>query len=238
MLDQLAFITGARRSQTESHSQIPRIGIVCLSLFCIASTFTSTASASTIFQENFSGATSGTYGVGNIAGTQITVMGGNVDIVGAGFFTCDNNPTGRCLDLIGNQGFGSITSMNTLSLTAGHTYDINFGVTAQGGVGNLNFVVGLGMFLQTVTATPTPQNLTLIYTPTVSQSLANLRFTSSTNVDNAHGPVLDNIAVIDTGVTSSTPEPATTALVLCGLLGCAYRRFRSRGTSRAVAGVQ
>lgn len=217
-----------------------RLGSACLPLcLCLSLLFTGHAVASTIFQENFSGATpgggpdaGGAYGIGTIPGTQITVTGGNVDLVGVvngTNFACVDNPLGNCLDLIGNTGSGSISSLSGLNLIAGDTYTITFGMDAQGNVGNLEFSVGLGAFSQVVTAMPAPDpSETLTYTPSANQANAFLTFTSITNVDNVHGPVLDNIVVTQTGglPPSSIPEPASIALLGIGFLGLIAFRYR------------
>ena len=51
----------------------------------------SPALASTLFAEDFSGSSPGTYGVGAIPGTNVSVTAANVDIVGVlngSFFSC------------------------------------------------------------------------------------------------------------------------------------------------------
>ena len=177
--------------------------------------------AGEIFTENFSGAVPGTYGPGNIAGTQVSVTGGNVDIIGVlngWYYVCDNNPLGNCLDLIGYLGHGSIRSTHTFNLVAGNTYTITFGVIVQGADADLQFSVGLGHFSQIETATPVAQEMVLTYTPDVNQSDASLTFASITNVDGVHGPVLDHISVTESiGVRHGARKP--------GIFGF-FTRFR------------
>jgi len=90
------------------------------------------SNAATIFSEDFSGTTPGPNS--NLAGSQFSVTGGQVDVIGqhnGSFFTCDANPTGNCVDLVGSGGLGTITSSN-LSLTAGDIYTISFHAELQG----------------------------------------------------------------------------------------------------------
>jgi hypothetical protein len=138
------------------------------------------------------------------------VTAGNVDIVGViggSYFSCVDQPSGNCLDLIGSVGTGAISSIPTFNLTAGTTYTITFGVVVQGLNTNINFSVGLGTFSQTVTATPSPQQIKVQFVAATNQSGAHLTFTSITNPDNFHGPVLDNIALSNgVGDTSVLPQ--------------------------------
>jgi hypothetical protein len=121
-----------------------------------------------------------------------------VDIIGVDNQTsgsCTANPSGNCLDLIGNAGSGAIASLRQYELDPGITYTIQFTVVAQGVNSNLDFTVGLGSFSSPVTATPKPQLVRLYYTPAAIESMTTLNFTSGTDVDGEHGPVLSNIAL-------------------------------------------
>jgi hypothetical protein len=157
------------------------------------------ASAATIiFSENFSGGTPGIYGGGTVPGTQMKVTLNSVAILGVlhgSFFGCANNLAGNCLGLSGGSGMGNVSSVSTFNLTAGTVYTIQFGVTAQGVTNNIDFQVSLGNFSQKVTATPTPQPISLTYVPLTNESNVSLSFVSITNLDNIHGAVLDNIVV-------------------------------------------
>lgn len=188
------------------------------------------ASATVLLQENFSTTTGGTFS-STIPGSQFKVTGGNVDVIGVlngGFFSCQDNYSGNCLDMIGNMGFGSIGSIPTFTLVAGDTYTITFGVVAQALSTSLDFSVGLGSLSAVETAPyAAPAHLTVTFTPTVTQSGAALTFASITNVNNVNGPVLDNIMLTET-TGSSTPEPTSTALVLTGLLASGGGAFRLR----------
>ena len=140
----------------------------------------------------------GAYDPGTLASTQFTVTAGNVDIMGVEnevSGSCTANPSGNCLDLIGNAGMGAIASLRQYELDPGITYTIQFTVVAQGVNSNLDFTVGLGSFISPVTATPKTQLVRLYYTPTSIESMATLNFASVTDVDGEHGPVLSNIAL-------------------------------------------
>ena len=180
------------------------------------------AKATTVFQEDFSGATPGTYS-GAIPGTNFTVTGGNIDIVGVlngSFFTCVANPTGNCLDLIGNVGSGQITSTTGINLIAGHTYTISYTSILQGfptgsSTPTSNYSVGLGSSVFSETSTPTVTPVSISFLEATTQLDALLIFTSITNIDNVHGPVLSDITVTDTG--AAVPLPAALPLFVGGL---------------------
>src|SRR5437879_2110521 len=67
--------------------------------------FAVTSVAGQLFQENFSGAVPAAgYTFGPIPGTQFTVTGGSVDVVGViggSHFSCVDHPSGNCLWLSG-----------------------------------------------------------------------------------------------------------------------------------------
>jgi hypothetical protein len=189
------------------------------------------AFAGTLFSEDFSGATPGDYGAGPIPGTQFDVTADNVDIIGVlngSFYTCVDNSTGNCLDLVGNSGGGAITSMPTFTLAAGETYTVKFGAVLQGyapGMGSTTFAVGLGSMSQTETIDGTTQQFSLTFKPLVAESNAALAFTTVIPGDGSHGAVLDNISL--TSAAGAAPEPASWALMLVGF-GAAGAAMRSR----------
>jgi hypothetical protein len=142
--------------------------------------------------------TDGAYDPGTLPSTQFAVTAGNVDIMGVDnqvSGSCTANPSGNCLDLIGNAHMGAIASLRQYDLDPGTTYTIQFTVVAQDVKSNLDFTVGLGAFSSPVTATPKKQLIRLYYTPTSIESMATLNFASVTDVDGEHGPVLSNIAL-------------------------------------------
>ena len=202
--------------------------LACSSLASLL--LTGSTSASTLFSEDFSGATPGTYGVGPIAGTGVSVTTDNVDIVGVlngSFYSCVDNPGGNCLDLVGNGGRGGIASNTAFNLTAGETYTVKFGAILQGyaaGQGNTTFTVALGSQSVTESVNGTAQQFSLAFVPLVSETGADLAFTTVVPGDGSHGAVLDNITL-----TSGVPEPESWALMLTGfgVAGGLIRRGRS-----------
>ena len=193
------------------------------------------ASAGVIFSEDFSGATPGNQG-GVIGGSQFTVTGSNVDVVGVlngSFFTCVDNPAGNCLDLVGASGGGQIAANPVFNLVAGRTYGLTFGEVVQGyspgDAAFTTFSVSLGDMTQTFTApggVVTPY--ALIFTPLADQLGAKLVFTTLVPADSVHGAVIDNIVLSETGGAVGVPEPAAWALMLAGfgVSGVALRRRR------------
>lgn len=198
------------------------------------------ASAGTLFSEDFSGATPGTYGSA-IPGSAFAVTAANIDIVGqlnGSFFTCTDNPGGNCIDLVGNNGAGAITSNPTFTLKAGNSYTVTFGAILQGytaGQGFTSFTVGLGSLSQQESVTGTPQQFALTFSPTAAQSNAALSFTTDVAGDQVHGAVLDRISLTETApAVSGTPEPASWALMLAGF-GVVGGVMRRRATMVNVA---
>ncbi len=209
--------------------------IIALAALACAAT---AANAGTLLTEDFSGATSGTYGVGTIAGTQFAVTTANVDVGGAlnggGFFACSGNPAGNCVDLVGNAGGGGIASVPTFTLTAGDTYTVTFGGTLQSGATNpasTTFSVGLGSLsqLETVNTPYAPSTFTLTFKPTVTETNAALSFTTIVPADSVHGEVIDHISLSEAAPSAgAVPEPAAWAMMLggFGLIGTVARRRR------------
>ena len=105
------------------------------------------------------------------------------------------NPSGNCLDLIGDMGRGTVQSYVNYMLDPRYTYTIEFTVDTGdlGGSTTLDFMATLGSFAQKVTATSTSQKMDLYYTPAALEPEAALGFMSITDVDGLHGPVLSGI---------------------------------------------
>ena len=192
------------------------------------------AEGSTLLSENFTGATpgggSGPGGAysGNIPGTQFTVTSDNVDIVGVvngSNFSCVQNPTGNCLDLVGNEGGGQIQSVPTFSLVAGNVYTVTFEAELQGFTAGTTptteFSVSLGSMSQSESADPNGASYSLTFTPTTNQSGAELTFTTISAPDGVHGAVLSDIVLTDTPSSGGTaaPEPGMGGALLVSLAG-------------------
>ena len=194
------------------------------------------ASASIVFSEDFSGATPGANN--SLAGTQFSVSSGAVDIVGVlngSFFTCVNNPSGNCLDLVGSPGLGAITTNPTFNLVPGDTYNISFGYILQGfptgsTTPTSDFTVGLGSFSDQLTAIPTVQDASLSFSVGSNETGVNLTFAALTSPDNFHGPVLNDIVVTETS-GSVVPEASTWAMMLLGFAGLGFAGLRTRKTN-------
>ncbi len=210
------------------------------SLACAMVCATGNASATKIFSENFSQAEAsgaGTYVVGPILNTGFFVTAGNVEIGGppasGSSFGCGNNTLGNCLDLIGDVRLlidktVSIRSNSVFNLVANQTYTIALGAKAQGVVSPIDFTVSLGSFSATLTAPVAGAALSASYTPQTAENGVFLSFTSLTNLDNRHGPILDNISL---STVAAVPEPGAFAMFAAGLglLGLVRRRVARPG---------
>jgi hypothetical protein len=198
----------------------------------------SAAASTTLLSEDFSGATAGTYG-GAIPGTAFSVSAGNVDILSPAGFTCVNNPTGECVDLVGNAGIGGIASNTTFTLTAGDAYTIAFGAILQGFApdsgATTTFTIGLGSFLQSQVLGPNAQALVFSFTPSANET-GQLIFNTTQAPDTVHGAVLDHIVLTETDrAASGAPEPAIwlTLSMGIGAIGATMRLGRRQAASRS-----
>jgi hypothetical protein len=201
---------------------------ICFSL--LAAALVSPASATTIFSEDFSGGTPGANN--NLAGTQFSVTGGQVDLVGVingSFFTCVGSG-GNCVDLVGSPGDGTIKS-SSITLIAGDNYKISFNVILQGfdpsSSATSDYKISLGSGLFNETAIPTYQSLALTFQE-LSSTTSPLIFESVTNPDGLHGAVISNITVDDLGATSAVPEPSTWAMMILGFAGVGFMAYRRK----------
>ncbi|WP_174279747.1 PEPxxWA-CTERM sorting domain-containing protein [Sphingomonas bacterium] len=203
----------------------------------VAGLLPSAASAATVFSEDFSGATPGGSYTAQVAGTQFTASGSNVDIVGVrngSFYACVANPSGNCLDTVGDQGPGVTVTSTAFAVTAGTTYTLSFDEILQGfsptDLAVSTYTASVDGFTQLFTSTPNVATRTFSFTPLVSTSVATLAFNVLTSPDAVHGPVLSNIAITSADVPA-VPEPASWAMMIVGvgLIGAGLR-YRQRNT--------
>ena len=222
--------------------------IAATSLATGALLWTATANAGVLFSENFSGAVpgggssaGGAYSAGPIPGTGFADLAPfNVDILGVlngTNFSCVDNPAGNCLDLVGNQGGGAITSIPTFNLVAGDTYTVTFGADLQGfsnQSASTTFSVGLGALSQVETlVSDLNTRYSLTFTPVSNQTGANLSFTTISAPDGVHGAVIDNITLAS--ASAGVPEPASWAMMMLGFGVVGYALRKRQGVHAAVA---
>jgi hypothetical protein len=196
------------------------------------------AQASTIvFSEDFSGATVGSYntgsngGTGDITGAKFKVTDANIDVLGPGYFSCVGNPGGKCVDLIGSSGKGTIASTVGIDLHAGDTYTISYTDILQGfALGtspSLAYKVSLGSTVFDVSSIPTATPVLLSFTAASTELGALLTFSTVGNIDGSHGPVISGISVSETAV-AATPIPATLPLLVSALGGLGFVGWRRK----------
>jgi hypothetical protein len=198
--------------------------------FLMVATLTG-AQAATIFTEDFSGATPGQGYNGGIAGTQLTVTSGNVDILGqlnGNLFGCSGNPGGNCLDLIGDQGQAIIQSTVSFNLIAGTTYTVSWTDFLQGGHApgtQLEYAVSLGSHSQSYFSEPITQLFSLQFTAAATELGALLVFDTIGNINGFHGPVLSGISI---DAVATTPIPAALPLFASALAALGAAQWRRR----------
>jgi hypothetical protein len=191
------------------------------------------AEASTIvFSENFSGATEGLGYTGTIAGTQLKVTSGDVDVIGPANYSCVANAAIKCLDLIGGSGQGSVASTIGIDLHAGDTYTIDYTDVLQGfalgSTPSLDYTVSLGSHSFNTASIPTVQLMSFSFTAAANELGALLTFVTTQNLDNVHGPVISGITVTETAAVAATPIPAALPLFASGLGGLGFMKWRRR----------
>ena len=210
--------------------------LICAAILLAASTGMANA-ATTVFSEDFSGSTPGTYGVGPLPGTQFSVATLNVDVVGVlngSFFSCVQNPSGNCLDLVGNSGAGSSITSAPISLVGGQTYTLSFSDLLQGfnatDPTTSLFTVALGSFSQQFTSTGAGATESVSFVAAATDPATTLSFLDDTTPDGGHGPVLSGIVLTTPDAAPAVPEPASWALMLggFGLVGMGMRRQPGR----------
>lgn len=200
------------------------------------------AQASTVvFSEDFSGAATGTYstasggGTGDIGGSQFKVTAHNVDVLGPSLFGCVGNPGGNCVDLIGDQGQGTIESTVGINLHAGDTYTIAYTDVMQGfgptSTANVDYTVSLGSNLFSENSVPIVTPISIVFTASANETGALLTFSTTSNYDGVHGPVISGITVSQT--VAATPLPAALPLFASALGGLGFAGWRRKRRAEA-----
>jgi hypothetical protein len=198
-----------------------------------ASAIAEPASAgTTIFSEDFNGATPQTYYAGGKVG-QFTIDSGDLDVIGdlnGSFFGCPDGPGNNCVDTNGNHP-SSISTV--LDLVAGNTYRVSFDLAGNGprdsGIYTLGSSLGTSG-LQTFSIAPgAPYAAQFFDYVATTTGATTLTFASQTNDSPGYwGPIIDNVRVEDMTVPAAVPEPATWAMMLVGFgaVGSSLRRRR------------
>jgi hypothetical protein len=169
-----------------------------------------------LFSEDFDGGwhvgtdIGGSFGLGTLPGTNLSVTSGAVDVLGVlnggGNGTCPTKPTGNCLELAGHAGPGSVASIPVFDLDPAHTYIVQFTVVAPE---DLPLTVQLGGSTWNLVARPKQKTHRLAYTPPAFEAGVGLSFTGSSAADGDHGPVVSDIVLCakPAGTTGKCPTP-------------------------------
>jgi hypothetical protein len=216
-----------------------------------ALTFATSASAATVFFQDFNSITPNTLSLTTLPG--FTVAGSTVDVVGASNPYGITGITSNVVDLDGTPGPATIiSSPSSFAYNAGDivTLSLLLGGAQRGSVSD-TFVLGLAFsnpasvanftgagYFSSVTALPsTTLNLagadpfalsSISFTATNAGTLGfSFGTTSSDNV----GPLLDDVKL---DVTSTVPEPSTWAMMILGFAGVGFMAFRKRKNGLAL----
>lgn len=164
--------------------------------------FATPASAAILFNETFGGSASDQYNATGAVGSNFTVTGGNIDLIGEGggydFYTGN----GKYIDLNGNTG-GTITS-SIFSFAPGETGTVTFNYGTNGPGTSAEVFFG-GVSLGTVSA-PTGGSFATKTFNILNPTSGALSFVGNANTG-AGGIVLDNIQ-FSSNDTTSVPEPS------------------------------
>ena len=200
------------------------------------------AAAATIFSENFDSVGVANYGTGQRVGG-FTVTQNDVDVFGHPeyAYACPSPNGGdgnHCVDMQGN-GSGRLQT-DALTIVAGQTYTISFGMAGNGDNGSgAPYVLeaSFGGSTQTFSVLPVTPFQTMSFAVTAAESgTTRLQFTALPGYQpNYWGAILDDVSVTTPDpVGAAVPEPATWATMIggFGLIGRAMRR-RARGRAFA-----
>jgi PEP-CTERM motif len=215
----------------------------------------SSASAATIYSNNFNTENGGLSQLNYAGFSGLSVVAGSVDLIASGNFgiTCAGG-SGACVDLNGSTNQDSRLNVASFNFLANTLYTFSFDLSGnQRGTPDNNWFVGVeyddlnvynffrlgGAFphidllqdagtIGTSTGAVT-SSATPFQTYSIGFSLKNAGtatfFIGSNDVSNA-GPVVDNFLI--TGDTAAVPEPASWAMLIAGfgLVGAVARRRR------------
>jgi hypothetical protein len=166
------------------------------------SQFATPASAAILFNETFGSSAPDQYDVTGAVGSNFTVTGGNIDLIGEGggydFYTGN----GKYIDLNGNTG-GTISS-SIFNFAPGETGTVTFNYGTNGSGTSAEVFFG-GVSLGTVFAPTTPGSFATA-TFNINSTSGALSFVGNGNTGFG-GIVLDNIQ-LSSNTTTSVPEPS------------------------------
>lgn len=202
-----------------------------------------TASAATLFSENFEGATGplpifrNTVGV--IPGTGFSLVSGTIDVNAPGAAnyggTCAAPASGYCVDTTGSGTRGVFETTNPFNFLATVQYTLNFALVrwndTQNGGGQQDATLRVGLYNGNVEVVGTTYVVnsgftngtqTFVYTPGVTVNGLRVRFTDQSGSAAYAGAIVDNVVLSD----NTVPEPATFAFVGLGVAALAVARRR------------
>lgn len=195
------------------------------------------AQASVLFSDDFN-ADAATSALNFTGLLNWTVSDGTIDYIRSGGFgiTCAGG-SGGCLDMDGSRGdAGRITSTQAFTLASGFDYVLNVALSGnqRGGatdsvkIGMVNLVTGAEYFMLAGPLAPADPFTasTLSFTSAIGAGSWHI-FVEGVGGDNV-GAILDNVALRDSPVRTSVPEPATLLLAGLALGGIAAARRRTR----------
>jgi hypothetical protein len=211
-----------------------------------ALSFAASASAATVFFQDFNSVTPNSLSQTTLPG--FTVTGSTVDVVGASNPYGITGLTSNVVDLDGTPGPATIISSPTsFAYNAGDTVTLSLLLSgAQRGSTSDPFTLGLAFsnpgsvtnfagtgYFSSVTATPsTTFNLAgtdpfvLSSISFIAANAGTFGFSFGTASNDNVGPLLDDVKL---DVTGNVPEPSTWAMMLLGFFGIGFMAYRRKG---------
>ncbi len=189
-----------------TRSLVNTVAIGSIATLAMAFGAVSSAQAATLIDENFNGILQNLNVTGAL-GSNFTVTGGDVDVIGTNYDFYPGQGYGNYIDLNGGSA-GTITS-STFNFNAGDTLTLSFDYgqnpDTQSGTSQRTADVFFGNTLITSLSNPTGPTLTSSGDFTFNApTTGTLRFVSTNT--GAAGIVLDNIKL--TSTSSAVPEPS------------------------------